>query len=312
MKYLFILLFTLCGWAQEINDRIVFLDSLEQLANDEQYDFIRVFKNYYSKQPSCEVYDYYKSGKRKMVGKLIDKYNRIKDGTFVYYYENGNRKSIMNYVLDAPQGMFYTWYEKGMKETVGEFLKVKSNSKKPYLKIHQHWSRIGIQRVVDGNGKFFDEDLTSSSEGELKNGFKEGEWYGTDYLNRATFTEKYKAGILISGISIDSTQTSYDYTEIETKATPKKGEGHFKRYLEVQIQKKFEADKSKPRGRIILEFVVGKNGFIKNVEVLQKIGFGLDEEAVRILKNYDPWIPAKNRGMNVACSYTIPINIWSE
>lgn len=297
-------------FAQDMKDRIIYLDSLERLANEDNYVILRIFKNFYTNSPQCEVYDYYKSGKLRMAGTLKDKYDRIKQGTFVNYYENGNKESIMSYEDDAPVGKFYSWYEKGDKEIVGEFLKIKSE-KKPFMKIHQYWSRIGIQRVVDGKGKFHDEDLSSTSDGELNEGFKDGEWFGTDYVDRTTFVEKYKLGRLLSGVSTDTLKVNHPYTEIFTEANPKRGKKHFINYLREEIVKPFEADWNRPRGRLVLEFEVDKNGWINNVKVIQGLGFGLDEEAVRRLRNYDQWNPATKRGMSFGYVFTIPLMIYS-
>lgn len=310
---LLLFLFLIPCWlfSQNIKNRIVYLDSLERVANEDKYDFLRIFKNYYTENQQCEVYDYYKSGKLKMAGTLKDKYALIKHGTYVYYYENGKKKSILNYEDNVPFGKFYSWYERGDKEVVGEFLKIK-DPKKPFMKVHQYWSRIGIQRVIDGKGKFLDDDLSSTSEGELNQGFKDGEWYGKDYVSNTTFTEKYKLGKLISGVSIDSTEAQYPYTEIYIEAMPKRGEKHFYKYLYNNITVPFEADVNRPRGGIVLEFEVDKNGWIGNVKIIEGLGYGLDEQAIQILKKYDQWKPAEKRGIKQASTFTIPISIYSK
>jgi TonB family protein len=297
--------------AQVIKDRIIYLDSLEKLSNEDNYVLLRILKNYYSNSDQCEVYDYYKSGKLKMAGTLKDKYRYVKTGNFVSYYENGNKESIVHYVDNMPIGKFYSWYEKGAKEIVGEFLKPRTNPNKPFLRIDQYWSRIGIQRVVDGNGHFQDEDITSFSEGEMRNGFKNNEWSGNDFGDKTTFTEKYKEGELVSGISIDSVQASHSYKELFTPPKPLKGDKHFVKYIYDNIVVPFEEDHNHPKGKMIIEFVVDRNGWINHVKVLQGVGYGLDEEAVRIMRNYDQWKPAEKRGIKFDTVFTIPINIWS-
>lgn len=294
--------------AQEIKDRIVYIDSLERIANEDNYHLLRIFKDYYSNSLECEVYDYYKSGKLKMIGKLKDKYSKIKQGTFVYYYENGNKESVINYEENIPYGKFYSWYQKGDKEIVGEFLKIK-NWEKPFLKVHQYWSRIGIQRVIDGKGRFLDEDNTSSSEGELNEGFKHGEWYGNDYADNTSFSEIYEKGKFVSGISTDTIKKQYPYKEIYTEALPKNGVKQFYRFIKNNLRIPAKVQKGKLSGKIIVEFVVSKDGWISKAKTLNHIGYGLDEEIVRVVRNADRWNPATKRGIPYEYQYTIPIYI---
>ena len=49
-------------------------------------------------------------------------------------------------------------------------------------------------------------------------------------------------------------------------------------------------------GRVILSFIVDKNGNIIDVEVAKSIGAGCDEEAMRVLKIMPHWIPGKQNG----------------
>ncbi|MBJ7429150.1 MAG: energy transducer TonB [Bacteroidia bacterium] len=61
-------------------------------------------------------------------------------------------------------------------------------------------------------------------------------------------------------------------------------------------------------GKVIVRFIVEKNGKLTNIEVLRKMGWGCDEEAIRILKLSPNWIPGKMRGKAVRVKYTLPIN----
>ena len=61
-------------------------------------------------------------------------------------------------------------------------------------------------------------------------------------------------------------------------------------------------------GRVLVRFVVETDGSITNVEVLQGIGGGCDEEAVRVVKMMPKWIPAENDGEKVRVMFTLPIN----
>lgn len=67
------------------------------------------------------------------------------------------------------------------------------------------------------------------------------------------------------------------------------------------------AKKSNITGTVVVSFVIDKDGSITDIKVIKGIGFGCDEEAVRVLKNAPKWNPGKQRGVPVKVSMTLPI-----
>lgn len=65
----------------------------------------------------------------------------------------------------------------------------------------------------------------------------------------------------------------------------------------------------KIQGRIIVSFVVEKNGSVTNVQVLRSVDPWLDEEAVRVISSLPAIEPAKQRGKPVRMSFVVPIKI---
>ena len=60
-------------------------------------------------------------------------------------------------------------------------------------------------------------------------------------------------------------------------------------------------------GKVILSFIVDKNGNIIDVEVAKSIGAGCDEEAMRVLNIMPRWIPGKQNGNPVLTRIKIPV-----
>ncbi len=60
-------------------------------------------------------------------------------------------------------------------------------------------------------------------------------------------------------------------------------------------------------GRVILRFVVTKEGAVSDVEVVKGIGFGCDEEAMRVVQQSPMWNPGKQRGKSVNVRVTVPL-----
>lgn len=78
-------------------------------------------------------------------------------------------------------------------------------------------------------------------------------------------------------------------------------------YLQSTLKYPDELRKNKITGRVILSFIVLKNGSITDVKVLRGIGGGADEEAVRVVKESPKWKPGILKGEPVNVAYTMPI-----
>lgn len=65
------------------------------------------------------------------------------------------------------------------------------------------------------------------------------------------------------------------------------------------------------KGKVIVSFVVEKDGSLTDIKVLRDIGYGTGAEAIRVLKKCPRWTPAEQNGKKVRCSYQLPISIAS-
>ena len=79
------------------------------------------------------------------------------------------------------------------------------------------------------------------------------------------------------------------------------------KFLAKNIKYPVEAQQAKIEGRVIVRFVVGRDGSVSNVEVMRGVSPELDAEAVRVVSLMPKWIPGKQRGKAVAVKYTMPI-----
>lgn len=62
------------------------------------------------------------------------------------------------------------------------------------------------------------------------------------------------------------------------------------------------------QGRVVLSFVVDKQGRLTNIEVLQSPDRSLTEEAIRVLNTSPQWSPGKQRNQAVRVKYTLPVD----
>ena len=62
------------------------------------------------------------------------------------------------------------------------------------------------------------------------------------------------------------------------------------------------------QGRVVLSFVIDKDGRLTNIEVLQAPDRSLAEEAVRVLNKSPKWSPGKQRNQTVRVRFTLPVD----
>jgi protein TonB len=61
------------------------------------------------------------------------------------------------------------------------------------------------------------------------------------------------------------------------------------------------------KGRVTLQFIVTKNGSIKNIEILKGVDPLLDAEAIQIMKLMPKWIPGRQNGRRRNVYFTMPV-----
>lgn len=79
-------------------------------------------------------------------------------------------------------------------------------------------------------------------------------------------------------------------------------------YLNQNIRYPAEAQETCAQGRVVVSFVVGKDGHISDVTVLRSVDPSLDKEAVRVIRNMPRWIPGKQGGEPVKVRYNVPVS----
>lgn len=65
----------------------------------------------------------------------------------------------------------------------------------------------------------------------------------------------------------------------------------------------------KVQGTVRVQFIIEEDGSISNVIVKRPFGYGLDEEAIRLVKSMPKWKPGSMNGKTVRMKYQIPIKL---
>lgn len=305
LLYLF-LFFSTIILAQNDQDKIVYLDSLNKETTFENHSYKRVIKEYYTEKSEYKILEYYRSGSLKSEQKLSDKVGGYPIGEEIKYYENGQKKSSTFYENKRQTGKYTEWFENGNLKQIGRFNPEKFNTSEHYL-VETIWTENGAKMVENGNGLFDVQNDDILTKGEYKNGVKHGIWTITSLSD--TYADEYKDGSFISGYHIDKDGIKKEYQVLEKKPEPKKGLQHFYKFISSNFKPTREAIKNKVKGKIFLSFVVEKDGKINNIKIVKSLGYGLDEEAISVLEKYPEWIPGEQRGIAVRCMYSLPLTL---
>ena len=78
-------------------------------------------------------------------------------------------------------------------------------------------------------------------------------------------------------------------------------------YLGKNIKYPTIAQENGTQGRVIIQFVVERDGTISDVRVARGVDPYLDKEAVRVVKSMPKWIPGKQNGKAVRVKFTVPV-----
>ena len=97
----------------------------------------------------------------------------------------------------------------------------------------------------------------------------------------------------------------YDVTE--TMPQFPGGQGVMMKYLAANIKYPASAVKAKKQGRVIVAFVIQKDGSVTNARIVRSVDPELDAEALRIVKAMPNWTPGTQDGKPVDVNYTIPV-----
>ena len=80
------------------------------------------------------------------------------------------------------------------------------------------------------------------------------------------------------------------------------------KFLQQNIKYPKEAQEQGKQGRVIVQFVVNKDGSIVNDSIVRSVDPLLDAEALRVVRSMPNWTPGKQRGKEVRVRFTLPVS----
>ena len=102
--------------------------------------------------------------------------------------------------------------------------------------------------------------------------------------------------------------TEKTYVVVEQMPAFPGGDAALMKYLSENIKYPEAAEKAGEQGRVVVNFIVEKDGAISNVNVVRSVTPTLDAEAVRVIKAMPKWVPGKQDGQSVRVKYNVPVS----
>jgi protein TonB len=95
---------------------------------------------------------------------------------------------------------------------------------------------------------------------------------------------------------------------------PAKYDGDWIKFLTINLNGQVPNDNGAPAGRynVMIQFVVDKQGNVSDITPLTNLGYGMEQEAVRVLKKAKKWKPGIQNGHEVKCYHKQPITFVVE
>ncbi|MCX6199827.1 MAG: energy transducer TonB [Bacteroidetes bacterium] len=97
------------------------------------------------------------------------------------------------------------------------------------------------------------------------------------------------------------------YTYVEQMPQFPEGDEALIRFLQQNIKYPQMERDSSIKGNVLVQFVIMENGKVDDVKILRHVSFGIDSEAVRVVKMLPDFIPRRQEGKEVKVYYKLPL-----
>jgi TonB family protein len=121
-----------------------------------------------------------------------------------------------------------------------------------------------------------------------------------DYPLLGKFIKPYKT-------NSERANKNQDFTIIKLKPSFPDGIENLGWFIGQFIKYPEEAEKNNISGVVKVNFLVNRDGHLSDFTILEGLGYGCDEEAIRVLKLTPDWLPGLQRGNPVPVKITLPI-----
>lgn len=132
--------------------------------------------------------------------------------------------------------------------------------------------------------------------------------------NKPKMTDDTSKEIVVTGYKKNKENDNIVFEQAETKPSFPGGDAAWRKYLERNANSSVPLDNGAPAGiyKVMVQYIVKSDGSIAEIKPLTNYGFGMEAEAIRVIKNSPVWIPAMQNGKKVNAYQKQPIVFYIE
>lgn len=127
---------------------------------------------------------------------------------------------------------------------------------------------------------------------------------GTDDRN---ITETKKEEVIVEKKEEKPAEPEKIFTSVEQNPEFPGGQAALLKYLSSHIQYPPQAAENGKEGKVVVQFVVEKDGHVGEVKVVRSVDKDLDREAIRVCKSLPKFTPGRQNGQPVRVWFTLPV-----
>ena len=251
-----------------------------------------------------QVYEYDKNGKLKFAtNSKTNDINLQYQGAFISYHPNGKKKQMVRFEKGQAIGRGSEFYPNGKLYAITNY----SVDGKVFLM--ECRDSTGNVLTENGNGKWvqYNSDFTKvTAEGNVENGNEEGEWHGSVNAN-VNFKSLYHQGDIVSSDEFDKPGADSVFIKVEVAPEFPGGIEELMRFLGHTIRYPVDARERNIQGKVIISFVVEKDGALTKLKVFKGVDKSIDDEALRAMRVSPFWRPGLINNKPVRASFSVPI-----
>jgi protein TonB len=105
----------------------------------------------------------------------------------------------------------------------------------------------------------------------------------------------------------DTIRADSVYFRVDEQPSFPGGAGEFVKFLSKNIKYSKQMKLTQVRGKVIVQFIVEKDGMLTNIKAIKGPGGGTSEEAVRVMQKSPKWKPGIKDGKPVRVQYAAPL-----
>ena len=113
--------------------------------------------------------------------------------------------------------------------------------------------------------------------------------------------------VSVESITKKTAEDSEIFQVVEEQPMFPGGMQEMMKFLQQNIKYPKEAQEQGKQGRVIVQFVVNKDGSITGDSVVRSVDSLLDAEALRVVRSMPNWTPGKQKGKPVRVRFTLPV-----